>query len=94
MGIIALLIFGLVVGAIAQLVMPGPDFGGRGAMGVAIAIGVGIVGSFVGGLIGSLVGLGGITGFNVGSLVLAIVGAVIFLALWRAIAGGRRRHLA
>ena len=90
MGIIALLIFGLIAGAIAQMVMPGPDFGGRGGMGILITIGVGIIGSFVGGLLGAAMGLGGITGFNLGSFLLAIAGAIVFLALWRSVGLGKQ----
>lgn len=93
MGILALLLFGLIAGAVAQLVMPGNDPGGSGFMGMLITIGVGIIGAFVGGFLGSVLGFGGITGFNLGSLALAIIGAVVFLAIWRAISGGGgRRH--
>ncbi len=91
MGIVAMLLFGLIAGALAQAILPGKDFGGRGMMGVLITIGVGIAGAFVGGFIGSALGLGGVTGFNLGSLLLAIVGAIVFLAIWRAAAGGMRR---
>ena len=92
MGILALLLFGLIAGAVAQLLMPGNDPGGSGFMGLIVTIGVGIIGAFVGGFLGSLLGFGGITGFNIGSLVIAIVGAVVFLAIWRAVSGGGRRH--
>ena len=92
MGILALILFGLIAGAIAQMLMPGDDPGGSGFMGMLITIGVGIIGSFVGGWLGSLLGFGGITGFNIGSLLIAIVGAVIFLAIWRAVSGGGRRR--
>lgn len=92
MGILALLLFGLIAGAVAQLLMPGDDPGGSGFMGLIVTVGVGIVGAFVGGFLGSFLGFGGITGFNIGSLVIAIVGAVIFLAIWRAVSGGGRRH--
>ncbi|MEO6045823.1 MAG: GlsB/YeaQ/YmgE family stress response membrane protein, partial [Tepidiformaceae bacterium] len=61
-------------------------------MGLIVTIGVGIIGAFVGGFLGSLLGFGGITGFNIGSLVIAIVGAIVFLAIWRAVSGGGRRH--
>jgi len=70
---------GLVVGALAKWIMPGPDPGG-----IVITILLGIGGAFVGGLIGSTVGLGTVTGFNAGSLALAIGGAL--LLLW-----GRRK---
>ncbi len=92
MGILALLLFGLIAGAVAQLLMPGNDPGGSGFMGLIVTIGVGIIGAFVGGFLGSLLGFGGITGFNIGSLVIAIVGAIVFLAIWRAVSGGGRRH--
>ena len=90
MGIMALLVFGLLAGAIAQLVMPGPD-GRRGLVGVIVTTFVGVIGAFVGGLIGSALGLGGVTGFNLGSLVLAIIGSVVLLAIWHSLAVGTRR---
>jgi uncharacterized membrane protein YeaQ/YmgE (transglycosylase-associated protein family) len=65
---------GLVVGALAKWIMPGPDPGG-----ILITILLGVAGAFVGGLIGSTVGLGTVTGFNVGSLALAVGGALLLL---------------
>ena len=53
MGIFAFIIFGLIAGALAQMIMPGSDPGGKGFKGIAITIGIGILGSFVGGLFGS-----------------------------------------
>ena len=94
MGILALLLFGLIAGAVARLLMPGPDPGGAGLMGLIVTIGIGIIGAFVGGFLGSLMGFGGITGFDIRSFALAILGAVVFLAVWRALSGGGRgrRH--
>ncbi len=93
MGILALTLFGLIAGAVAQLLMPGDDPGGSGILGIAITAGIGIIGAFIGGLLAALLGFGGITGFNLGSMLLAIAGAVLFLVLWRGISGGgRRRH--
>jgi uncharacterized membrane protein YeaQ/YmgE (transglycosylase-associated protein family) len=71
---------GLIVGLLAKFIMPGKDPGG-----IIITILLGIAGSFVGGFIGSLLGLGTVTGFNLGSLLLAIGGAVILLILYRVI---------
>ena len=68
MGILSWILLGLIVGALAKWIMPGPDPGGIG-----ITILLGIAGAFVGGFLGSLIGLGGISGFNPGSLVLAVV---------------------
>ena len=58
--------------------MPGKDPGG-----IIVTILIGIVGGLLGGFLGSLVGLGGVTGFNLGSFVLAIVGALILLTGYR-----------
>ena len=90
--IIGWIVFGLIVGLIAKAIMPGKDPGG-----CIITILIGIAGSFVGGFIGrALFGYGtplhGDTrdlthsGFLM-SLVLAVVGAIILLALYRLIRG-------
>jgi uncharacterized membrane protein YeaQ/YmgE (transglycosylase-associated protein family) len=92
MGILAWILFGLIAGAIAQLILPGNDPGGNSAMGWLITIVIGIVGAFIGGLIGSALGFGGVTGFNIGSFIIAIVGALILLGIWRWVAGRSGRH--
>ena len=79
MGIIAWIVFGLIAGVIAKLLMPGRDPGG-----FFITILLGIVGALVGGFIGSSLGLGGVTGFNFGSFVVAVLGAILVLSLYRA----------
>lgn len=91
MGILAWLIFGLIAGAIAQLIVPGDDAGGRGLGGIVMTILIGIVGAIIGGFIGTALGYGSVTGFNVSSFLIAVVGAVVFLFLWRAVSGGRHR---
>jgi uncharacterized membrane protein YeaQ/YmgE (transglycosylase-associated protein family) len=78
MGIIALIVLGLVVGVIAKLVMPGKDPGG-----FIVTILLGIAGAFVGGFIGSRIGLGGISGFDLRSLLLAVGGSVLLLIAYR-----------
>lgn len=93
MGILAWLLFGLIAGALAQLLLPGNDPGSRGALGILITIVIGIVGAIVGGLIGSALGFGGVTGFNFGSFLIAILGAILLLLVWRTVArGGSRSH--
>jgi len=82
MGILSWIVLGLVVGALAKWLMPGPDPGGW-----FITILLGIAGAFVGGWIGSFLGFGTVTGFNLGSLVLATGGAVLLLAGHRKIKG-------
>lgn len=78
MGIITWLVMGLIVGALAKWIMPGPD--GSGMIGTII---VGIVGAMIGGWVSSLVGIGGVDGFNLGSIATATVGALILLWLFR-----------
>lgn len=78
MGIITWIIFGLLAGVVAKLIMPGDDPGG-----FFITILLGIAGALVGGFVGSLLGLGGIDGFNFGSFLLAVAGALLLLFLYR-----------
>ncbi len=78
MGFISWIVMGLIVGVLAKWIMPGKDPGG-----FFITILIGIAGAFVGGFIGSLLGLGKVTGFNLGSLLLAVGGAVLLLFIYR-----------
>jgi uncharacterized membrane protein YeaQ/YmgE (transglycosylase-associated protein family) len=78
MGVLSWIILGLIVGVIAKLIMPGKDPGG-----FIITILLGIAGAFLGGYIGSALGLGTVTGFNSGSLLLALGGAILILILYR-----------
>ena len=74
MGIVSWLLLGLIVGALAKWIMPGKDPGG-----ILVTIGIGVAGALVGGFLGSLLGLGSVTGFNIGSLALAVGGALLLL---------------
>ena len=78
MGILSWIVFGLVAGIIAKMIMPGKDPGG-----IIITIVIGVVGAFIGGFMGTQIGLGGISGFNFGSLLTAVAGAIILLGLVR-----------
>lgn len=78
MNVFAWIIFGLIAGAIAKWIHPGPDPGGW--IGSII---VGILGAMLGGWLGGVLRLGGVTGFNLGSFILAVLGSVILLALYR-----------
>lgn len=79
MGIIYWIIFGLIAGAVAKLIMPGDDPGG-----VIVTIIIGIAGALVGGFVATSLGLGSVSGFNFGSFVIAIIGAIVLLAIYRA----------
>lgn len=84
MSIIAWLVVGLIAGFLARLALPGKEPGPGGILGDLLA---GIVGALVGGWIFRVMGLGeGVTGINLGSIIIAFIGAVIFLLIWRAIA--------
>jgi uncharacterized membrane protein YeaQ/YmgE (transglycosylase-associated protein family) len=79
MSIILWIVFGLVIGVIAKLLMPGRDPGG-----FIITILLGIAGSFLGGLIGRALGLYQ-PGQRTAGWILSIVGAIVLLAIYRAI---------
>ena len=82
MSILWTIIIGLIVGALAKFVMPGKDPGG-----MIITILLGIVGAFVGTFIGRALGLyaeGQAAGW-----IMSVIGAVIVLAIYRAVAGRR-----
>jgi uncharacterized membrane protein YeaQ/YmgE (transglycosylase-associated protein family) len=78
MGILSWIVMGLIVGVLAKFIMPGKDPGG-----FIVTILLGIGGAFIGGFIGSFLGLGTVTGFNVGSFLLAVGGAILLLVLYR-----------
>ena len=84
MGFIGWIILGLVAGALAKFIMPGDDPGG-----ILVTILLGIAGGVVGGWLGSLIGLGA-SGF-IGTLITAVVGAIILLAVYRFIMTNRAK---
>lgn len=83
MDVLLWIVFGLVVGIVAKLLMPGPDPGG-----IIVTIVLGIVGALLGGWVGRVMGLYR-EGEPVGFL-MAVVGAVIVLALYRLALPSRR----
>ena len=80
MGIFAWIIFGLIAGAVAKLLMPGRDPGGW-----IVTILLGIAGSFVGGFLASMLGHNEQTAGWIGS----IIGAIVLLFIYRLIVGRR-----
>ena len=83
MDILLWIVFGLVVGIVAKLIMPGHDPGG-----IFLTIILGVVGAMLGGWIGRVMGLyreGEAAGF-----IMAVVGAVIILGLYRLVMPARR----
>lgn len=80
------ILFGLLAGAVARLLVPGP-----GRIGCVGTLAVGIVGALVGGLVGELL-LGHEVrfGWDLGPFLLAVLGAVAFLLVLRALRTRRR----
>ncbi len=81
--IIFWIIVGLIAGALAKFIMPGDDPGG-----IIVTMLIGIAGAFIGGFLANLIGLGGGGGW-IWSILIATIGAIILLAIYRAIVSGR-----
>ena len=81
-GILGWILFGLIVGAVAKLLMPGNDPGG-----IIVTMLLGIVGAVVGGWIGRALGFYGPN--DPAGFLMSLVGAIALLAAYRAF--GRRR---
>jgi len=84
-GVISWIVVGLIAGILAKLIMPG-----RGPGGFLITIVIGMVGTLVGGFVVQILGGTGLTGFSIWSILVATIGAIILLALYRLLAGQRR----
>ena len=82
MGILTWIVLGLIVGALAKWIMPGTDPGG-----IFITILIGIAGALLGGFLSTALGMGDVSGFNLPSVVIAVVGSLILLFGYRRIKG-------
>ncbi len=78
MGILLWILFGAIVGWIASMVM-------KTEGGLLADIFVGIIGAVIGGFIMRMLGQGGVGGFNLYSLLVAILGACILIAIVRSV---------
>lgn len=78
MGILSWILLGLVVGILAKWIMPGDDPGG-----IIVTILIGIAGAFIGGFLATQLGLGTVSGFNIGSLAIAVGGSLLLLFGYR-----------
>ena len=79
MNILTWIVFGLIVGLVANLLDPDPAQGG-----VLGAVILGILGAVLGGFLGDLVFGVGVSGFNISSFIVAIAGSLILLFIGRA----------
>ncbi len=84
MGIISWIILGLIAGFIGSKIVD------RQGQGIWLDIALGIVGAIVGGFLFDLFGATGVTGLNIYSMIVAIVGAVVVLVIYNALMGRRR----
>ena len=81
-GVLGWIFFGLIVGVIAKLVMPGRDPGG-----IIITMALGIAGALVGGFIGQALGWYGPT--DGAGFLMSLLGAILLLGLYRMVVGRR-----
>jgi uncharacterized membrane protein YeaQ/YmgE (transglycosylase-associated protein family) len=79
MGIIAWIILGLIAGFIGSKIV------NRTGQGFFLDIALGVVGAVVGGFIFSLFGSTGVTGLNIWSLIVAVIGAIVVMVAYRAV---------
>lgn len=80
MGILSWILLGFIAGALAKFIMPGKDPGG-----CLITSIIGIVGAVVAGFIGTMVGFGKIEWFDLGGILLATMGAILLLIIYRVV---------
>ncbi len=84
MGLIAMIVLGAIAGWLASMVTSSSN-------GILMDIILGVVGSFVGGLIMNMLGQPGLSGFNLYSLIVSFIGAVVLILVGRVLTGDRRR---
>jgi uncharacterized membrane protein YeaQ/YmgE (transglycosylase-associated protein family) len=83
MSILGWVVFGAITGWLASLIV------NKRGEGCILNIALGLVGALVGGFIFSAIGGTSVTGFNLYSMFIAILGAVVVLFLWHAVTGNR-----
>ena len=83
MSVIGWIVLGLVAGFIASKIV------NSSGQGLLMDIVLGVIGAVVGGLIFSFFGASGITGFNIWSVIVAIVGSIVVLWLYHQMSGRR-----
>ena len=84
MGLISWIILGLIAGFIGSKIV------NKTGEGLLLDIVLGVVGAVIGGYLFNLFGAQGVTGLNLRSLLVAVLGAIVVLMIYRLIVGGRR----
>jgi len=78
MGLLSWIVFGLIAGLIAKMLVPGRDPGG-----CVLTVVLGVVGALIGGVLATALGYGGISGFDWRSLGIAVLGSILLLLIGR-----------
>ena len=84
MGIVSWIILGLIAGFIGSKIVD------RQGQGFWLDIALGVVGALVGGFLFSLFGASGVTGLNIYSMIVAVVGAIAVMLIYNTLSGRRR----
>ena len=84
MSLVAWIVVGLIAGWLAKMISPGPERGG-----LMMTLIIGVIGALVGGALFNYFGRSGATGITLYSILVATVGAVVFLWVWKMLAGRR-----
>jgi uncharacterized membrane protein YeaQ/YmgE (transglycosylase-associated protein family) len=84
MGIVSWIILGLIAGFIGSRIVD------RQGQGFWLDIALGVVGALVGGFLFSLFGASGVTGLNIYSMIVAVVGAIVVMLIYNTLSGRRR----
>ena len=82
LGVLGWIVFGLIVGVIAKLLMPGPDPGG-----MILTILLGIAGALIGGFLGRAIGLYGPN--DATGMIMSVLGAIVLLFAYRKLSTAR-----
>jgi uncharacterized membrane protein YeaQ/YmgE (transglycosylase-associated protein family) len=83
MGILSWVILGLIAGFIASKIV------NKTGAGLTMDIALGVVGAIVGGFLMSLIGFGGVSGVNISSIIVSVIGAIIVIYVYRKVVVGR-----
>ncbi|MCW2275980.1 GlsB/YeaQ/YmgE family stress response membrane protein [Rhodoblastus acidophilus] len=84
MGLLSWIILGAIAGFVGSKLVHGSG------QGLLLNVALGIVGALVGGYLATLLGMGGVSGFNLWSVIVSIAGAVIVLVVYRKFSGTSR----
>ncbi|WP_324275193.1 hypothetical protein [Blastococcus brunescens] len=84
--ILGLIVVGLIIGALARLILPGKQ-----SISIVATLALGVLGALIGGFIASLIGTGDIFELNVLGFVLAVVAAIVLVGAYAGMAGRSNR---